>query len=79
MTDAREQEKNMTVVEDTVIERQWLSPAEVRDYAGIGRTKLWELLSSGAVEGAKVGRLVKVSRSSLDEYMRGNSYMDSKK
>lgn len=69
----------MAVVEDAVIERQWLSPAEVRDYAGIGRTKLWELLSSGAVEGAKVGRLVKVSRSSLDEYMRSNTYMDSKK
>jgi len=69
----------MAVTEEAVIERQWLSPAEVRDYAGIGRTKLWELLSSGAVEGAKVGRLVKVSRSSLDEYMRGNSYMDSKK
>jgi excisionase family DNA binding protein len=69
----------MAVVEDAVIERQWLSPAEVRDYAGIGRTKLWEILSSGAVEGAKVGRLVKVSRSSLDEYMRSNTYMDSKK
>ncbi len=69
----------MAVVEDAVIERQWLSPAEVHDYAGIGRTKLWELLSSSAVEGAKVGRSVKVSRRSLDEYMRRNAYADSKK
>lgn len=69
----------MAVAENAVIERQWLSPAEVRDYAGIGRTKLWELLSSSAVEGARVGRSVKVSRRSLDEYLKRNAYAESKK
>jgi len=65
--------------ETTVIERSWLNPNEVRDYAGIGRTKLWELLSEGSIEGAKVGRSVKVSRSSIDEYMQRNSYAESKR
>jgi excisionase family DNA binding protein len=69
----------MAVERPTMIEKQWMSPAEVRDYAGIGRTKLWELLSSGALEGAKVGRAVKVNRSSLDEYMRRHSYSESKR
>ena len=68
----------MTVEGTTMIEKKWLSPAEVRDYAGIGRTKLWELLSSGALEGAKVGRAVKVNRGSVDEYMRRHSYSESK-
>lgn len=68
----------MASQETAVIERRWLSPNEVRDYAGIGRTKLWELLSAGSIEGTKVGRSVKVSRSSIDEYMQRNSYAESK-
>lgn len=69
----------MEVQETTTVERNWLSPAEVRDYAGIGRTKLWELLSKSELEGAKVGRSVKVSRRSIDAYMERNSYAESKR
>lgn len=76
---AREQEKSMAVEEATVVEKAWLSPNEVQAYAGIGRTKLWELLSRSEIEGAKVGRSVKVSRASIDEYMRRNAYADSKR
>jgi excisionase family DNA binding protein len=78
LTEVHEQGRNMAIEETTTIDKQWLSPSEIRDYAGIGRTKLWELLSSGAIEGAKVGRAVKVNRSSVDEYMRRHSYSDSK-
>jgi excisionase family DNA binding protein len=58
---------------------RWISYSDAQEYSGLGRTKLWELLSSGAVEGAKVGRAVRISRCSLDEYMRRNSYVESKK
>lgn len=69
----------MAVEEATVVQKSWLSPAEVREYAGIGRTKLWELLSEGSLDGAKVGRSVKVSRRSIDEFMKRNSYAESKR
>ena len=76
MTDAREQEKNMATATE---EAAWLDYAAAQKYTGLGRTKLWELLSDGSVEGAKVGRAVRINRCSLDEYMRRNSYAESKR
>lgn len=65
---------------DTAVEAdRWISYSDAQEYSGLGRTKLWELLSSGSIEGAKVGRAVRISRRSLDEYMRRNSYVESKK
>ncbi len=57
---------------------QWITYQEAAHVSGLGRTKLWELLSSGAVEGAKVGRAVRISRRSLEEFMKGNSYARTK-
>lgn len=64
-----------TVTEEAV----WVDYPAAQRYASLGRTKLWELISTGEVEAAKVGRAVRISRHSLDEYMRRNSYVDSKK
>jgi excisionase family DNA binding protein len=76
MTDAREQERHMAT---GVEEAAWLGYASAQKYTGLGRTKLWELLSDGSIEGAKVGRAVRISRRSLDEYMTRNSYAESKR
>lgn len=57
----------------------WLDYPSAQTYATLGRTKLWELISTGEIEAAKVGRAVRISRRSVDEYMWRNSYMDSKK
>jgi excisionase family DNA binding protein len=61
------------------VEGTWLTYSEAQRFSGLGRTKLWELISSGEVEAAKVGRAVRISRRSLDEYMRRNSYVEAKK
>lgn len=58
-----------------VEEAAWISYSEAQKYTGLGRTKLWELVSSGDVEAAKIGRAVRISRRSLDEYMKRNSYV----
>lgn len=58
-----------------VEEAAWISYSDAQKYAGLGRTKLWELVSSGDVEAAKIGRAVRISRRSLDEYMKRNSYV----
>jgi excisionase family DNA binding protein len=61
-----------------VAEAAWISYSEAQTYAGLGRTKLWQLISTGEVEAAKVGRAVRISRASLEEYMRRHSYVETK-
>jgi len=56
-------------MEVQTVEREWLTYPEAQRYAGLGRTKLWELVSSGRVTAARVGRAVRISRRSLDEFM----------
>ncbi len=52
------------------IVKEWLTYPEAQHYAGLGRTKLWELVSAGDVKAARVGRAVRISRRSLDEFMQ---------
>lgn len=54
----------------------WLTVKQAQEYANIGRTKLTELLNAGEIQAARVGRGVRISRASLDEYMERNSYRD---
>jgi excisionase family DNA binding protein len=59
-----------------VEEAAWISYAEAQRYSGLGRTKLWELVSTGEVEAAKVGRAVRINRESLAEYMKRHPYVE---
>jgi excisionase family DNA binding protein len=72
MKNGGERERSMTT---EVKEAAWISYPVAQMYAGLGRTKLWELVSTGEVEAAKVGRAVRISRRSLDEYMKRNRYI----
>ena len=62
---------------ETTVEKRWLSYSEAQQMAGIGRTKLWQLVSSGAVPAAKVGRAVRISRQGLEEYMKNHNYREA--
>ena len=57
------------------VEEAWLAYLAAQRYSGLGRTKLWELVSSGEVEAARIGRAVRISRRSLDDYMKRNRYV----
>ena len=57
---------------------EWFNFRQAQDHANIGRTKLTELLNSGEIRAARVGRAVRINRKSLDEYMERNSYRDDK-
>lgn len=72
MKNGGERERSVTT---EVKEAAWISYSAAQMYAGLGRTKLWELVSTGEVEAAKVGRAVRISRRSLDEYMKRNRYI----
>ena len=71
MKNERERERNMA----TALEDAWISYSNAQKYAGLGRTKLWQLVSTGEVEAAKIGRAVRINRRSLDEYMKRNRYV----
>ncbi len=58
----------------TTIEREWLTYREAQMVSGIGRTRLWKLLRAGHIKGAKVGRSVRISRESLDEFLEQQNY-----
>jgi excisionase family DNA binding protein len=70
--DVSEREGRMTTAAKEVA---WITYSAAQVYAGLGRTKLWELVSTGEVEAARVGRAVRISRRSLDEYMKRNRYV----
>ncbi len=51
------------------IKPEWLTYQQAQNLVGLGRTTLWRLASSGEIEAARVGRAVRLSRSSLIAYM----------
>lgn len=51
------------------VEALWLSYPEAQKLSGLGRTKLWEIVNSGEIKAAHVGRAVRINRRSLEDYM----------
>ena len=59
------------------VQPEWLRYSEAERYSGLGRSTLWKLACSGDVRAAKVGKAVRISRRSIDEYMVGQGYPDA--
>ena len=53
--------------------REWLTYKEAEQLVGLSRTTLWKLIGNGEVEHRRIGRAVRISRKSLEAYMRGES------
>jgi excisionase family DNA binding protein len=56
-------------MKQAIVQREWFSYAEAERYSGLSRTTLWRLMGSGEIKAARVGRAVRISRRSLEEYM----------
>ncbi len=52
---------------------EWLRYPAAEKYSGLGRSTLWKLVKDGRVRAARVGKAVRISRASLDEYMERRS------
>lgn len=64
---------------ETTVQKAWLTYQEAQEFAGIGRTLLFELVRDGEITASKVGngskrKTVRISRESLDAYMKRNRY-----
>ena len=53
----------------TEIEPTWITYEEAQRLTSLGRTTLWRICSSGAVKTARIGRVVRINRQSLEDYM----------
>jgi excisionase family DNA binding protein len=54
-------------------ERLLLRAEEVATLLGVGRSKVWEMIWSGELPAIRMGRLVRVPRSRLDEWIASRS------
>ena len=52
---------------------QWLRFPDAERYSGLGRTTLTKLIDAGEIKAAKVGKSVRINRTSIDEFMEQQS------
>ena len=46
-----------------------MSPEELRQFLGLGRTYTYQLLASGAIPSVRIGRLRKVRRADVEQFI----------
>jgi len=63
----------MNTTEQASVEALWLTYPEAQRLTSLGRTTLWALISCGEIRAARVGRAVRISRRSLEEYMESRT------
>ena len=59
----------MNTLEQVEVPREWLSYEEARRLVGLSRSTLYRLVESGVVKGSRIGRSVRINRTSLEAYM----------
>jgi excisionase family DNA binding protein len=73
MTNVSSERRNVVA---SVKDDRWITYEAAKQVSGLGRTKLWRLISSGEVKAAKIGRAVRISRQSLEQYMHDHDYAE---
>jgi excisionase family DNA binding protein len=58
------------------VQPEWLRYPEAERYSGLGRSTLWKLVKDERIRAAKVGKAVRLSRRSIDDYMEEQSIAD---
>ena len=53
---------------------EWLSLKDVQQMLGIGRTKAYELVTTGELPAVRIGRCIRVNRTELDEWLLAQRY-----
>ncbi len=51
---------------------EWISPVEARELLGVGRTKFFQMKSQGVFKFSQFGRKSKISRKSLESFLKQN-------
>lgn len=51
-----------------------MTPGELQSWLGCGRTKIYELLQTGEIRSYRVGRLVRIRREDVEEFLERHRY-----
>lgn len=51
-----------------------MSITDLRGALGVGRTKAYELVSSGEIRSIRVGNAIRIPKTSLLDYVKGSGY-----
>lgn len=62
---------------EATVQPSWLTYRDAETYSSLSRTTLWKLLNASEIRGARVGRAVRISRASIDEYLSQQSFDDA--
>jgi len=63
-------------MQQSEIEREWLTLQEMQQMLSIGRTKAWQLVASGEIPAIRIGRSVRVRRKELEQWLEEQRYLD---
>jgi prophage regulatory protein len=55
---------------------EWLSLKDVQHLVDIGRTKTYELVTTGELPAVRIGRCIRINRRELDEWLHRQRYLD---
>lgn len=55
-------------------QRLLMSPADLQTWLGCGRTKCYELLQTGEIPSYRIGRLVRIRKEDVEEYLERHRY-----
>jgi excisionase family DNA binding protein len=64
-------------METATVQPEYLDYRQIETYCGMSRTTVWRLIKAGELDAVKVGRMVRVRRSSLDEYLNRHPFQES--
>ena len=54
--------------------REWLTLREMQEILGIGKTKGYELVATGALPSVRIGRSIRISRKELERWLDQQRY-----
>lgn len=57
-----------------VRDEKYLKVTEVAEFLRIGRTRAYELVSSGEIPSVRIGRNIRVSRKELERWLEGRRH-----
>jgi excisionase family DNA binding protein len=49
--------------------KEWLSIRQLQDLLGIGHTKAYSLIASGEIPSVKIGRIIRINRQDLNDWL----------
>jgi len=50
-------------------QEEWMSPEELRNWLGIGKTKCYEMLSRNEIPSHKIGKLRRIKKSDVEHWL----------